>query len=190
MLEQIHRLFNNRALRSFLVRFRFPVFACFIILIIPQIQASLLLPGVGIALFGEFIQVWSFGSLDKNRTLAVKGPYLITRNPMYIGRFFLLLGVVLVTANIWLLMVFVAAYYFYVVNRVKREEQRLQILFGKAFETYCAQVNRFMPSLKGVDRKLVYYFRWDLFIKNNGHWNAAAVFSVLLLLNGYALFYK
>ena len=49
---------------------------------------------LGISLFGQLIQTWCFASLVKNRELSVRGPYKLVRNPMYLGRYFLIFGFV------------------------------------------------------------------------------------------------
>ena len=170
-----HEIFNNKMMRSFLLKFRYPIFLITAILLITQINPSWFLPGFIVCLFGESIQLWCFASLDKNRTLAVKGPYMFIRNPMYIGRFFVLLGCLLLAGNVWLIAVFVVLYYFYMVNRVQREEKKLQPLFGEVYENYCRKVNRFAPSFKGVDRESLWFFKWSLLLENNGHWNLIAV---------------
>ena len=108
---------------------------------------------------------------------------MLMRNPMYIGRFFLLLGCLLITGNVWVILVFVVLYYFYMVNRVKREERKLRILFGQAYEDYCGDVNRFVPSFRRVDWKSLWFFRWNILLQNNGHWNLIAV------LISFAVFY-
>ena len=56
-------------------------------------------------MFGEAIQLWCFASLDKGRTLAFNGPYALVRNPMYLGRYFILLGGLMLLGNAWLLLV-------------------------------------------------------------------------------------
>ncbi len=174
-VSRAHEIFNNKMMRSFLLKFRYPIFLIAAILLITQINPSWFLPGFIVCLFGESIQLWCFASLGKNRTLAVKGPYMFTRNPMYIGRFFVLLGCLLLAGNVWLIAVFVVLYYFYMVNRVQREEKKLQPLFGEVYENYYRKVNRFAPSFKGVDWESLWFFKWSLLLENNGHWNLIAV---------------
>lgn len=183
VVNRTHEIFNNETLRAVLLKLRYPIFLVLFVLFIPQIKAPWFLLGFIISLFGELIQLWCFASLDKNKTLAVKGPYILMRNPMYIGRFFLILGVLLLAANIWVMLVFVLVYYFYMVNRVRREEAKLQVVFGEAYEGYCRDVNRFLPSFKGVDWKALLFFKWNLLLENNGHWN------LLALLVCYIVFY-
>ena len=175
IMNLTHEMFNNRTVRSFFQRFRYPIFLLAAIVLIAHINPSWFIPGLIVCLFGELIQLWCFASLDKNRALSVKGPYMLTRNPMYLGRFFLLVGCLLLAGNVWIVLVFAFLYYFYMVNRVKREEDKLRGLFGEAYEDYCRNVNRFMPSFKTTDWRSLWFFKWDLLLKNNGHWNLIAV---------------
>ena len=183
LVSRIHGIFNNERLRSVLTKLRFPIFVIFFIVLIPRIKPSLFLPGLLVTLFGTVIQSWSFASLNKNTTLAIQGPYVLTRNPMYIGRFFLLLGCLLLTGNILVIFIFTLLYYFYMVNRVKREERQLHILFKEAYENYCRRVNRFLPSFKLIGHRRLWVFRWNLFLKNHGPLN------VMTVLSCYVMFY-
>ena len=175
VVDRIHEIFNDRRLRYVLLKLRYPIFVIAVIILILNINPAWFLVGFTVALFGELIQLWCFASLDKNKMLAVKGPYMLIRNPMYIGRFFLLLGVLLLAGNGWIILIFIVGYYFYMVNRVKREEAKLQPLFGDSYRKYCQKVNRFIPTLQGVDWESLWFFRWNLLLKNNGHWNFIAM---------------
>jgi uncharacterized protein YggT (Ycf19 family) len=190
VVNRIHEIFNNKTLRSVLLRLRYPIFLVFFIILIPQVKPPCFLPGFIVSLFGELIQLWCFASLDKNKTLAIQGPYRLTRNPMYIGRFFLLLGCLLLTGNIWIILVFVVVYYFYMVNRVKREERKLRVLFGETYEQYCRDVNRFVPSFKGVDWRSLPFFKWNLLLENNGHWNLTAVLVCYIVFYFFTFIYS
>lgn len=186
----VHDIFNNERARSILFKLRFPISLVCLIILIPQIKPAWFLPGFIISLFGELIQLWCFASLDKNKTLAAKGLYMLTRNPMYIGRLFLLLGCLLLTGNIWVVLVFTLLYYFYMVNRVKREEAKLRVTFGQVYEDYCRDVNRFVPSFKGVDWRSLWFFKWDLLLENNGHWNLIAVLICYIVFYFFAFIYS
>ena len=189
-VNRTHELFNNKTMRSVLLKLRYPIFLILFVILIPQIKPSWFLPGFFVSLFGELIQLWCFASLDKNKTLAVQGPYMLMRNPMYIGRFFLLLGFLFLTGNIWIILVFVVLYYFYMVNRVKREEKKLRVVFGEAYENYCSDVNRFVPSLKRVDLKSLWFFRWNILLQNNGHWNLIAVLVCYIVFYFFTFIYS
>ena len=189
VVNRTHEIFNNERLRSVLLKVRYPIFLVLFILFIPQIKPSWFLLGLIMSLFGELIQLWCFASLDKNKTLAIKGPYLLTRNPMYIGRFFLILGGLLLAGSIWVMLVFIIAYYFYMVNRVRREEAKLQVVFGEAYEDYCREVNRFVPSFKGIDWRSLLFFKWNLLLENNGHWNLLAVLACYIVFYFFTFIY-
>ena len=189
VVNLVHDIFNKKAVRSVLLKLRYPIFLVLFIILIPQIKPSWFLPGFIMSLLGELIQLWCFASLDKNKVLGVKGLYMFTRNPMYIGRFFLLLGCLILTGNIWVILIFTVLYYFYMVNRVKREEAKLRVVFGEAYEDYCRHVNQFVPSFKGVDWKSLWFFKWNLLLENNGHWNLIAVLVCYIVFYLFAFIY-
>ena len=184
-LQNIHNTFNNKKTRKFLVKVRLPLALLFIIFIIFNIKKEYFYWGMFISFFGEFIQVWCFSSLDKQKTIAIRGLYSITRNPMYLGRYFLILGGIVLTGNIFIIITYTIFYYFYMVNRVKREEETLKGIFGKDYLEYLNKVNRFWPSLKTTDFKTLFFFRWKLFFQNNSHINILSViitYSVIYYL--------
>jgi protein-S-isoprenylcysteine O-methyltransferase Ste14 len=190
IVDRIHEIFNNQRLRYVLLKSRYPIFLIAVIILILNINPAWFPIGFTVAFFGELIQLWCFASLDKNRMLAVKGPYMLMRNPMYIGRFFLLLGVLLLSGNGWIILIFIVVYYFYMVNRVKREEAKLQPLFGESYRNYCQKVNRFMPSIKSVNWESLWFFRWNLLLKNNGHWNFIAMLVCFFIFYFFTFIYS
>jgi protein-S-isoprenylcysteine O-methyltransferase Ste14 len=184
-LSAIHKLFNNKGVRKFLLILRVPLAIGIIILMSCYIDPAYFWAGLIVSAIGEFIQVWCFSALKKKKILAVKGPYVLVRNPMYLGRYLILFGFLLLLGqnSLWLLVAFTVIYYFYMVNRVRREEAVLIDIFGESYQQYCKDVNRFFPSFKNVDWKSLPYFRKELFFRNNAHWNLLG--TVLC----YAFFY-
>lgn len=176
-MEPINALFNSKTTRKILLRIRIPLFLVALVFLVPNIKPHLFLSGFLVTLFGSLFQSWCFGALDKNKSLAIQGPYALVRNPMYLGRFFLLFGCLLLLGNIWILLVFTFLYYFYMANRVKREEEHLKGIFGEEYQGYCRDVNRFVPTLKGKYLKKIWFFEWNLFFQNHGHWNFLAVLA-------------
>ena len=174
----IHRLFNQEILRRILLIARIPLMAAGCALIAMFIDPAWVIPGVIVSAIGLVGQLWCFAALKKKKVLARRGLYALSRNPMYIARYFLMLGVLLFIGNPWLALGFTVLYYFYMVNRVGREEPKLLEVFGDEYREYCARVPRFVPSFRGVDWKAVPYFQWDLFIVNNGHWNLVTMLVI------------
>jgi protein-S-isoprenylcysteine O-methyltransferase Ste14 len=179
-IEFIHSAFNNPALRRLLNQLSFFLFCAVFVLTLLRINPSFLYfwLGFGVSILGEAIQLWSFSCLEKNRVLSTRGPYSLTRNPMYLGRFFLLLGFLILFENLWLVTAYMIVYMFYMVNRVKREEDVLSKIFENEYAKYCRKVNRFIPSLRGTTRWPLGFFSSKLLIENNGHLNALMVTGV------------
>lgn len=180
-LREIHRLFNHPGIRNFLRKFRVPLALAAGILLILRIKPEWFLPGLAVSLLGELIQLWCFASLHKKKELAANGPYALVRNPMYLGRYFLVLGALLLAGRPWLPVVYTVLYYFYMSNRVKREEETLRGIFGREYEEYCSEVSRFVPSLRPFRGNPVMTFRWELLLRNNGHWNFLAMAGFYLV---------
>ncbi|MDH5512144.1 MAG: isoprenylcysteine carboxylmethyltransferase family protein [Gammaproteobacteria bacterium] len=190
MLDAIHGLFNHPVARKIFLRLRYVLVLAVLVLLAFHAEVSRLLPAFLVSLFGEAIQLWSFASLVKNEQLTARGPYVLVRNPMYLGRFFLILGVVLLFGNDYLTGVYVVLYYFYMVNRVGREEKRLMELLGQPYRDYCARVNRFLPAIGRVLDPAVRFFNWDVLYRNNGHWNLLAMLLFYGILAEYILFLR
>ena len=184
MATGVHGLFNHPALRRTLVRLRVPLFVLVGFALIWYAKRDWFMPALAVSLFGEAIQLWCFASLQKNQVLAADGPYAMVRNPMYLGRYFLLLGMLMLPANVWLPAAFTIVYYFYMVNRVRREEALLARTFGDAYARYCAAIPRFLPRLSPHSEGRIAYFDWETFVRNHGLRNLAQV-AAFYALAGY-----
>jgi protein-S-isoprenylcysteine O-methyltransferase Ste14 len=177
----VQELLDNRTMRRALIRARY---ALVLLLLVPVgwwMHPERLPVALALSIFGQAIQTWCFASLIKNRELSVRGPYLVSRNPMYVGRYFLLLGFVVLLGRGWTTVAFVlaftAGYALYVVPRVRREERRLLRVFRDRYEAYMRQVPRFRPTLRNVRDPLVWYWDWAAFHENNAHWNLIALLA-------------
>jgi protein-S-isoprenylcysteine O-methyltransferase Ste14 len=159
-------LFQHPGLRRFLVKARLPIFIAVLLLVAPFARREWLLAGFVVSMVGEFIQLWCFASLDKNATLTIRGPYTMVRNPMYLGRFFIPFGFLMLLGQWWLLAAYAVIYWMYMDNRVQREEAHLGPIFGAPYDDYRAKVRRFMPGWP-LAGKPVGYWNWALFTQNN-----------------------
>jgi len=188
-LNQIHKLFNNKKARKPLLKLRVPLGLILFVLLSSIIKLDFFFWGLAVSVLGEIFQVWCMSTIKTKKKLTVVGPYMFMRNPMYIGRFFLIFGIIMMTGNPWLLGGLTILYYFYMVNRVKREEEILSDLFGKAYEDYCREVNRYVPSFARFDRSLLRSFNKESFIQNNVHWNILEIAICYLILYAFAQFW-
>lgn len=179
--DPIHKLFNHSGLRRGLLHLRVPLTIAIIAFWPWWIQHDLILAGIIVTAIGELIQVWCFACLEKEKVLTIRGPYQLCRNPMYLARYLLILGFIVCTGS-WIAMtIYTVVYWFYMVNRVKREEPVLLGIFGQPYTDYCRDVNRFLPGFKRLDKDF-WFFDWTIMLSNNGHWNfLSAVLGYLYL---------
>jgi protein-S-isoprenylcysteine O-methyltransferase Ste14 len=145
-----------------------------------------LLAGFVVSMFGELIQIWCFAALDKNSTLTVRGPYTMVRNPMYLGRFFIPLGFLMLLGQWWLLLAYAVAYWMYMDARVQREEAHLKPIFGAPYAAYCAQVRRFVPGWPQPGTRVAYW-NWTLFSQNHAASNLLATLAAWALMAAWTI---
>lgn len=104
--------------------------------------------GLPIILFGEGIRIWSSGHIRKDRELTVDGPYSLSRNPLYLGNFFLGLGIAVTGRSLPMVLLFFIGFYFIYKPTIDAEEKKLFQKFGAAYSNYCLNVPRFFPSVR------------------------------------------
>ncbi len=179
----INNLFNNRKIRKWFLKLRYPLFIVLLLLLLTQLKPRWFIPGLIISILGELLQVWCFSTIKTQKEVTRAGPYMFMRNPMYIGRFFLIFGVLMMTGDIWILAGFTLIYYFYMLNRVRREEKKLRELFGASYESYCRAVNRYLPTFKNINPAELTAVSRESFFRNNAHLN------ILLVIACYGLLY-
>ena len=127
------------------VPFGFLCAALFLLLARPR-PATLLI-GAVVSLIGLLLRGWAAGHIRKNDALATSGPYAYTRNPLYLGSFFLGLGFTIGSGR-WFLGLLFAALFLGIYFPVMRVESRtMQQLFGDAYSDYARAVPLFFPRL-------------------------------------------
>jgi len=84
---------------------------------------------------------------DPPREFVAVGPYRYVRNPMYIGGFFLLLGLGLYLRSPAIVLMVAAIILACHLLVVLYEEPTLRRKFGETYQSYCAAVGRWLPRL-------------------------------------------
>jgi len=125
-------------------------------------RQELFLPGIGLALLGIALRIWSAGCIHKNQQVTTGGPYSLTRNPLYLGSFLFGLGGMIAIQVWWLTAVYIVGFFAFYYPTMRSEEAFLQNKFGDQFEDYRKRVPFFFPwkvasgagefSLSGVMR--------------------------------------
>jgi protein-S-isoprenylcysteine O-methyltransferase Ste14 len=178
MMEAIHRLFNDPTVRRALLKLRLVLGLAAVVglaMLIKRGPREWFWPGMAVSALGAIAQWWCFACIMTAKELAANGPYAYVRNPMYLARFLLVFGLVMMTGNPWLMGVMAVLYYLYMVNRVRREEPKLATLFGAPYEAYCRAVPRFVPSPRRYPEGQSLFWSWTCFRRNHGPTNAVTV---------------
>lgn len=176
-MQSVNDVFNNPKLRKALLALRLPIALALAVILVLSVDRDWFWPGLAVSVLGMLLQLWVFGCIKTREVLAVNGPYMFVRNPMYIARFLLIAGLILMTGHPWLLAFFAPVYYLYMVNRVKREEPVLAKVFGAQYGDYCEHVPRFLPGLRPYGKGRFAFFSKENFQRQHGLANLLA-FSV------------
>ncbi|MGB7621165.1 MAG: isoprenylcysteine carboxylmethyltransferase family protein [Terriglobia bacterium] len=150
-----------------------------------------ILAGSTVAFVGLGWRAWASGMLRKNATLAVDGPYRLSRNPLYFGSFLIALGFAWASHGavlfLGIVFFFVAVYW----PVMRQEEKHLQVLFGEEFIGYSREVPLFLPWKRAPRRgKGRASFNWGQYWRNReynallGFCGAVAVLFLVKYLRG------
>lgn len=149
---------------------------------------------LAVCLLGLFIRVYTVGFTPANTSgrntdgqladsLNTTGIYSMVRHPLYLGNFFMWLGVAMLTGNGWFVIIFCLLYWVYYERIMFAEEQFLRRKFGSAYTEWAEKLPAFIPSFKAhqfVPPK--YKFSWKKVLKNEKN-GLFAVFLVFAAFN-------
>jgi protein-S-isoprenylcysteine O-methyltransferase Ste14 len=119
--------------------------------------------GLPIAVAGLALRAWAAGHLEKNRRLAVSGPYAWLRNPLYIGTLLVAAGLVAAARRWELGVLFALVFGFIYLPVIEAEEQHLRKLF-REYQTYAEHVPMLFPRWHTA--RATKRFRWELYRVN------------------------
>jgi protein-S-isoprenylcysteine O-methyltransferase Ste14 len=151
--------------------------------------------GFAVAAVGEAIRFWAAGHLLKTEELVTSGPYRFTRNPLYLGRLLIFIGLSIMArlpygAN-WLVLVLGCAVFFgYYLRRKERvEPDRLREKHGEAFERYYRAVPALFPTMHPYPEGASAGWSSDRMLRNREQWMVVAIvgISLLMLWRAYSL---
>ncbi len=102
-------------------------------------------------------------------TLNITGTYSLVRNPLYLGNFFMGLGVALFAHLWWLSLIYVLAFWLYYERIIFAEEAYLRDKFGAEFLTWAEHTPVIIPSFRNYRKpELPFSFKNVLRREYNG----------------------
>ena len=113
--------------------------------------------GFGISIIGVIIRMIAVGFSAANTSgrnthgqvadsLNTKGIYSIVRHPLYLGNYFMWLGIAMFTQHIWFIMAFTLAYWIYYERIMYAEEEFVGSKFGEAHKIWSSRTPAFIPN--------------------------------------------
>jgi protein-S-isoprenylcysteine O-methyltransferase Ste14 len=121
----------------------------------PNVDIALNIVGVIVALAGQALRFYTLGLVTDGTSgqgnkieasiLNTRGPYAYVRNPLYVGNFAIVLGLLLIAHSTWVyviaLLFFFGSYFFI----IRAEENFLRSKFGAAYDDFMKRVPRWVP---------------------------------------------
>ncbi|MCX7696830.1 MAG: DUF1295 domain-containing protein [Bacteroidales bacterium] len=144
-----------------------------------------------ISLLGQFIRFvvlmqtpagTSGRNIEKQVALSLntKGIYSVVRHPLYVGNFFMWLGLIIYAGSIEFLLFSIAFFWIYYERIMFAEEEFLREKFGKAFEQWAEKTPAFFPSFKHYEpTKTVINLK--RFVRREYHSISALIISFIVL---------
>jgi protein-S-isoprenylcysteine O-methyltransferase Ste14 len=128
--------------------------------------------GFSLILFGEIFRISARGYKSENSQggakLVTGGPYILVRNPMYLGSFLIGLGFVLMIFQWWVILIFVLFFCVRFRYQILLEENSLRQRFKEEYLDYCKRTPSIIPKfnkLVGLDIRNTFAIKWKWFRK-------------------------
>jgi protein-S-isoprenylcysteine O-methyltransferase Ste14 len=109
--------------------------------------------GVSVCATGLILLLWSISSFGRSFRIGIDttkpdelvttGAFAISRNPIYVGFAFILIGQVLIFPN-WMLLAYLVLAIWLFNRQVLREEAYLRSHYGSSYEVYSRKVRRYL----------------------------------------------
>lgn len=143
-----------------------------------------------VSIIGLLIRVFTVG-YTPNRTsgrntkeqvaekLNTTGIYSLVRHPLYLGNFFMWLGIGMLTGNIWFNVVFFLVYWVYYERIMFAEEQFLRKKFSDEYLNWAERTPAIIPSFKNWVKPSI-KFSWKKIIKKEKNGLVAVLILIFL----------
>jgi protein-S-isoprenylcysteine O-methyltransferase Ste14 len=143
--------------------------------------------GALVAFLGLSLRAYAAGCLEKSRELTTSGPYRYTRNPLYLGSFFMGLGFAVAAASWVLGLIFVCFFILIYVPVMRREEDFLRQKFGEAYDQYASSASLFFPTFTAKSKSTGSSaspdgFQWERYRRNHEYEAALGYLAGLVFL--------
>jgi protein-S-isoprenylcysteine O-methyltransferase Ste14 len=131
-----------------------------------KFELILLICCVFISFLGQVIRAIAIGTSNKHTSgrntkeqvaeaLNTNGIYSTVRHPLYLGNYFMWLGIVMYTFSIWFVIAFSLFFWIYYERIMFAEERFLERKFGEDYLNWSLKVPPFFPSFKNFNKTTI-----------------------------------
>lgn len=125
-----------------------------------HLDLILLITCAVVSFIGQYIRAIAIGTSNKNTSgrntkegqvaeaLNTKGIYSMVRHPLYLGNYFMWIGIVMFTYNIYFVLIVSLLFWVYYERIMFAEERFLERKFGDEYVNWSMKVPPFWPSAK------------------------------------------
>lgn len=116
------------------------------------------------------------------------GLYSCVRHPLYLGNFFMALGVAMLSCNAWFVLVYILLFWIYYERIIYAEEHFISQKFDAEMQDWATRTSTFIPTF-GTFRKPVTPFNWKKIIRQekNGILAAFGIFFIYNIVQNVAI---
>jgi protein-S-isoprenylcysteine O-methyltransferase Ste14 len=156
---------------------------------------------LAISMFGQLIRAITIGYTPKGTSgrntkegqvaevLNTMGIYSVVRHPLYLGNFFMWLGIIIYVGNWWFTLVCSLLYWLYYERIMFTEEYFLRHKFGKSYLDWSEKVPAFWPRIyQWKSSEVTFSIKNVLKREYGGFFAVFLSFSLIDILKNYAAF--
>jgi protein-S-isoprenylcysteine O-methyltransferase Ste14 len=201
IIENGQKLFKNR---SFLPLILYPIAIITIFVEKDSIFSTYELPFslicIAISLFGLVVRALVIGYVPKNtsgrntsrqkaETLNTTGIYSVVRHPLYLGNFFMWLGIIIYVGHFWLALVCIMLFWIYYERIMLTEEKFLIEKFGDRYHEWARETPAFIPNFsKWTKPALSFHLKKVIKREHRGLVAVLVSMGALHLIKNYSLY--
>lgn len=165
--------------------------------IVPEIKCWINILAILLSLLGIIIRAATIATTPKGtsgrntekqlaESLNSKGIYSIVRHPLYLGNFFMWIGIVVFIWNIWFCIIISLAFWIYYERIMFAEERFLERQFGEEYLKWSLQAPAFIPDFSLWKKSDTPFSIISILRREYSGWLATAIcFGLIELLRNY-----